>query len=71
MEGHVPTSLSAHREATTAPSENAGPTPIPTLNVGRPGDVNGPATTPQTQPGVKWYSIGGTSSLPLQGQVPV
>jgi hypothetical protein len=66
MEANVPPSKSLPQGPTTGPSENAGPTPI----IGKPGDVNGPATIPHLERGVNGYGAGGTSSLPLQGQPP-
>ena len=69
MEGHVPNSQSVPQKAASGLSENAGPTPTP--NVGRPGVVNGPAAIPHVVRGLNGSGVGGTSSLPLQGQVPV
>jgi hypothetical protein len=66
MEGHLPTSQAVPQNATSGLSENAVATP----QTGKPGDVNGPVTTPQVERGVNGLGVGGTSSLPLQGQVP-
>lgn len=67
MEGNVPSPKSFPQGTTTGPTEYSGPTP----NIGKPGNVNGPATIPHLERGVHgYYGAGGTNSLPLQGQVP-
>jgi hypothetical protein len=67
MEGHVPTTQPIPKELTTGLPQNAAPAP----NVGRPGDINGPAAMPHVERGINGRGVGGTSSLPPQGQVPV
>jgi hypothetical protein len=67
MEANVPPSKSLPQGTTTGPSESAGFTP----NIGRPGDVNGLAAMPHVERGINGSGVGGTSSLPPQGQVPV
>ena len=64
MEGNLPSPKSFPQGNTTGPSENAGPTP----NIGRP-EVNGLAAMPHVERGINGSGVGGTSSLPLQGQV--
>ena len=67
MEGQVSTPQLAPKEVTTGQPGNAVPTPP----VGKPGELNGPAITPQGERGVNGYGRGGNSSLPSQSPLPV
>jgi len=67
MEGQVSNAQPTPKEVTTGQSGNAVPTP----QVGKPVDVNGPATIPQVERGVNGFGSVGTSSLPSQSQLPV
>lgn len=67
MEGQAPSAQPTPKVVTTGQPGDAVPTP----QVGKPGDINGPANTLPVERGINGYGGVGNSSLSSQSQLPV